>query len=265
MVDIDNALIRIEDLKKLIKETEVDVSQTKIKAQLEDELKTWEKKIKNKKTEAQSERREPWDELKSFNEWIDNAHAWFMSFHDTPLSTIITSQLAFFLFKSIFVFTPLYPLSYIYDFSLVSMLSVQGELWENGIGRFINLTDNSYYIKSILLLLSLFSLISYSIIEDKKYECFILNAFVIIFFINTFMPRWIYYLTSLFKYIIEFNQNPYEVRYSSYKYGYHLLHLPIITIVFSMLAGWISLSLTNFFDSSTYTTLSFKQAIGPFE
>jgi len=32
-----------------------------------------------------------------------------------------------------------------------------------------------------------------------------------------------------------------------------------------MLAGWISLSLTNFFDSSTYTTLSFKQAIGPFE
>jgi len=26
MVDIDNALIRIEDLKKLIKETEVDVS-----------------------------------------------------------------------------------------------------------------------------------------------------------------------------------------------------------------------------------------------
>jgi len=196
---------------------------------------------------------------------MDNAHAWFMSFHDTSLSTIIVSQLAFFLVKSIFAFTPLYPLSYIYDFSLVSMLSVQGELWENGLGRFINLTDNSYFIKSILLLLSLFSLISYSLIVDMKYDCFIITAFIVIFFINSFMPRWIHYLTKWMKDTFESNQKPYEVRYSSYKYGYHLLHIPIITIVFSMLAGWIGLNLASFINTDTYTTLSFKQAIGPFE
>ena len=252
---MENALIRITDLKQLIKDTDIPIKETATQTRIENELKIWENKIKHKKI----------DEINSFNEWMDNAHAWFMSFHDTPLSTIVISQIAFFIVKSLFAYTPLYPISYIYDFSLVSMLSVQGELWENGIGRFINLTDNSYLIKSALLMLSLFSLISYSLIKESTYDTFLITVFIIIFFINSFMPKFIYYLIKLMKDTIESNQNPYEARYSSYKYGHHFIHIPIITILFSIIAGYIGLNITGFIQPSTYTELSFKQAIGPFE
>lgn len=111
---MENALIRITDLKQLIKDTDIPIKETATQTRIENELKIWENKIKHKKI----------DEINSFNEWMDNAHAWFMSFHDTPLSTIVISQIAFFIVKSLFAYTPLYPISYIYDFSLVSMLSV---------------------------------------------------------------------------------------------------------------------------------------------
>lgn len=226
---MNKELIQLNELQKELDSMKISKASNSDLLKVKKELEQWQKDVKGDSYNR--------DDLK---EWVRNVNDWMDSFKKVGIFKIVATQFLFGLLMYSLSYTQFGLISSIYFIFLPAILSVQGEMWKNGVGQFISLDDRDMVdsiLRTILLVLSLLSVVSLAITMNVTYEWFIHGLVIFTISNLTFVPDLIYYITDAIRGLIEYDQDDYERRYKAQKYGWYYTLFPFITILSGLLVG----------------------------
>jgi hypothetical protein len=120
------------------------------------------------------------------------------------------------------------------------VITIQGELWDNGLGQYINITENSSVNRLTvftLLLSVMMAIITVAETFELSYEWFVIALIVFPIVLNGILTKWLYFLIDGIVWVIKENMDDFDKQKDPYKFGWHYIHLPILTIVLSLIIG----------------------------
>lgn len=221
-------MTKLDELKRMVEKMNADES---VKKELI-------KKIKTKK------------DKKNIDEWIKSMRDLIESYKKVGIVWIVLSQLLLFTVLLCASFTPLALLFMLYVILMPSILSSQGQIWEEGLGQFIRLVDRDILdriTRSVLIGFALLGSISLAVELDKQYKWFIISVVIIPLVLNPYASRLMYVIMSK---VVEWSESGVsedEARHIRMKQGWYWFHLPVMAIVIGGVMGTLAILGMNVF------------------
>lgn len=88
-----------------------------------------------------------------------------------------------------------------------------------------------------LLLSVMMSIITVTEIFELSYEWFIVALVIFPIILNGIFTKWVFVLVDAVVWIMKESMDDFEKQKDPYKFGWHYIHLPILTIVLSSMVG----------------------------